>query len=84
MAFKKTIISQQGFGSVDAYHRVECVALEGKTNISFKLRAYKDVTFPFFNEKEFNCSYDLDGDNPIKQAYKFIRKTDEYKDAVDC
>ena len=84
MAFKQTAMSQQGFEAVDAYHRVECVVLEGKDRIAFKLRIYKENQFPFFDEKEFSCQYDLNGDNPIKQAYIFIRKTDEYKNAIDC
>ena len=84
MAFKQTTSSPQGFKATDAYHRVECVVLDTKTNISFKLRAYKDVEYPFFDEKQFFCQYDLEGVNPIKQAYIYLEKLDEYKDAINC
>lgn len=84
MALKKTTISSHGFEAVDAYHRVEDVSLSGKDGIYFHVRSYKEVDLPFFHEQIFSAPYDLNGENPIKQAYKHIKTLPEFAGATDC
>jgi len=85
MALKKTVITPQGFVATDAYHRVEGVVLESKTQMSYFIRSYKDNTGvpAFFERKEF-CAYDINGENPFAQAYAAAKQLDDFKDAIDC
>jgi hypothetical protein len=85
MALKKTVSTPFGFESVDAYHRVEGVALASKTQISYFLRSYKDDSgVPAFAEMHQFCDYDLNGNNPIAQAYADAKKLPAMAGAVDC
>lgn len=85
MALKKTIVTAQGFEATDAYHRVECVEIQSKISISYRVRSYKSETgYPFFDEKYLTSEYDLNGENPIAQAYSHMKTLPEFSDAVDC
>ncbi len=84
MALKKTVTTDHGFNAVDAYHRVECVALHGKDKIDFHVRSYKEKGFPAFGESVFRCAYDLNAGDPIAQAYDYLKTTIEFADAQDC
>ena len=85
MALKKTVTTPQGFEAVDAYHRISFVTLRGKTNLQFNIYSHKDSdTKPHFAEQVFDCAYDLNGDNPIAQAYNFVKTQPEFADAQDC
>lgn len=86
MALTKTVDTVHGFQAVNAYHRVEGVALDGKNKIAFRVRAYKDDSgrSPAFDDKGFNCDYDILGNNPIAQAYGHLKTLPDYIDAKDC
>jgi hypothetical protein len=84
MALKKTIVTVQGITVDDAYNRVEAVQLSTKSEMQFVVRAYKNLEKPFFSEKSYSCVYDLNGENPIAQAYKHIKAIPEYANAYDC
>lgn len=84
MALKKTVITPQGFDAVDAYHKVENVRLISIYEIAFQLRSSKDNTSPHFSDVEFQAAYDLNGDNPLAQAYAHLKTLPEFSDAVDC
>lgn len=84
MALKKTVVTPFGFESVDAYHRVEGVSLEGKEKITFHVRSYKENGLPFFAEQLLSATYDLDGANPIAQAYEYLKTHPEFAGATDC
>jgi hypothetical protein len=45
----------------------------------FKSQSEKELV-----EKVIQFSIDLDGPNPIKQAYQFLKTLPEFSDAVDC
>ena len=84
MALKKTVITQQGFDAVEAYHRVEGVHIT-KDKITFQVKSYKDNSgVKHFENASFNCNYNLTGDNPIKQAYAHLKTLPEFAGAVDC
>lgn len=84
MALAKTVSTVHGFQAVNAYHRVEAVRLESKTAISFHIRSYTEADKPFFEESVLSCAYQLNGDNPIKQAYDHLKTLPEFAGATDC
>ena len=84
MALKKTVVTPHGFNAIDAYHRVEAVRLIGTSVIAFQVRSRKDATSPHFSDVEFEAAYDLNGDNPVAQAYAHLKMLPEFSDAVDC
>lgn len=84
MALNKTTISSQGFEAINAYHRVEGLCLVTNQTISFRVRAYKDVAFPAFADSRYSCAYNINGNNPIKQAYEYLKTLPEFANATDC
>lgn len=84
MALKKSVTTAHGFEAVDAYHRIEGVRLVGKDRIRFQVRATKEPGLPHFSDDEFDCSFDMNGANPIAQAYVHLKTLPEFADAVDC
>jgi hypothetical protein len=84
MALNKTTTSSQGFEAINAYHRVEGLCLVTNQNMTFRVCAYKDVSFPAFADNGHYCAYDITGDNPIKQAYLYLKTLPEFASATDC
>lgn len=84
MAIKKQVVTPHGFSVDDAYHRVENVTITGKTKMNFSLHVYKDPAKEAFSSSSFVCAYDLNGSNPLVQAYEHLKAQEEYKDAKDC
>lgn len=84
MALKKTVVTIHGFNADDAYHRVEGLRIEDKTKIVFNVRSAKDKDSIAFADQSFECQYDIDGKNPLAQAYAFLKSTDAFNDATDC
>lgn len=84
MALKKTVKTPHGITVVDAYHRVEGVVIDGKNAIKFQVRSSVDGVLPHFLDVQHECVYDIDGKNPIAQAYAHLKTLPEFSDAVDC
>lgn len=84
MALEKTVITPHGFEALNAYHRVEGVSIIGKEKIKFHLRSYKSPEEAMFAELIIGCAYNLNGANPIKQAYEYVKTLPEWEDAIDC
>jgi hypothetical protein len=85
MALKLTTTTPQGFTATDAYHRVEHVSLQSKNSLVFILESYKGSGEPVsFASERKSCSYDLAGENPIKQAYLYLKSLPEFAGASDC
>lgn len=85
MALTKTTKTEWGIEVKDAYSKVENVILTAKDKITFHVRSYvSNDGVPFFTEKVFGCDYDINGENPIKQAYLHLKTLTEFSDAVDC
>jgi hypothetical protein len=82
MAISINKTTETGFTANGTYSRVENIQLT-KVSMSFNLRHYKEINLPFFEEDVISCSYDIDGDNPIAQAYEYLKTLDEFKDAKD-
>jgi hypothetical protein len=85
MALEKTVTTPQGFDAVDAYHRVNSVALISKNKINFSVQSFKskDAAVAFVSEQH-SCLYDLTGNNPIAQAYYHLKTLPEFAGAKDC
>jgi hypothetical protein len=84
MALKKSVITVHGFNVADAYHRVEGLSFESKDKINFQVRSSIDGSKPHFADAGYNCVYDLNGNNPIKQAYDHLKTLPEFSGATDC
>lgn len=85
MAIQKTVTTQHGLVANNAYHKVENVAIQNKDQMSFNVKVFvsKEQNLPF-EMLAFSCVYDIQGDNPIRQAYKYVKTLPEFSDAVDC
>ena len=84
MAIKKQVDTVHGFSVGDAYHRVENVTILGKEKMAFSVKIYKDVEKQAFSEMSFNCTYNLNGNNPIAQAYMHLKTLPDFSSVVDC
>lgn len=85
MALKQKIKTEWGIEVENAYSRIENVTLTAKDKITFLVRSYvSNDGVPFFTEKVSGCAYDINGENPIKQAYLHLKTLPEFTDAVDC
>jgi hypothetical protein len=60
--------------------RVECTKQENSFLIEFK----KDSNSDPYQLQYINSSYDINGENPIKQAYLHLKTLPEFAGAVDC
>jgi hypothetical protein len=86
MAIKLNTISKtaQGFEVLGAYCRVEDVKVT-KASAYCILRKYKDNSGVLhFAEDGISYPYALDGGNPIKQAYDYLKTLPEFAGATDC
>lgn len=84
MALKKTITI---FGDIEvknAYLRVENVSIFEKTKLVFSIVGRKTAESQIISSSSYNSEYDIDGENPIKQAYIHAKSLPEYSDAIDC
>lgn len=84
MALKLTKQTATGLTAIDAYHRVENLSLKDKNGILFNVKSYVNTSFIAFDTNNYLCNYDIDGENPIKQAYLHLKTLPEFVDAVDC
>ena len=84
MAIKLSIKTNSGIDVPDAYHRVSSVQISNKQNMSFVVTSHKTATNTHFQESAFGCAYDLDGKNPIAQAYAYLKTLPVYAEATDC
>ena len=82
MALVKNIELENGIKVDEAYIRVESPSIT-KGKIIFTARKYVSTDKPFFAEEVIECKYDIEGNNPFKQAYEHLKTLDEFKDAKD-
>ena len=85
MALLKALTTESNITVNDSYIKVEDVRLIRKNFINFKIKGYtsSDNNVSFY-EESLGCSYDLNGDNPIKQAYEYLKTLPEFSGATDC
>jgi hypothetical protein len=84
MALQIAMTSPHGFEVDAAYVRVEAIVLLRKDRMSFRARAYNDPAMAAFSDASHECAYDLSGDNPMRQAYAYLKTLPEFAGAADC
>lgn len=84
MALKKSISTIYGVTVDDAYIRVSDIRIINKAALAFNVCAYADISKPAIQEAQVQCVYDLNGENPIAQAYAHLKTLPEFSDAADC
>lgn len=84
MALMKKTTTYFGIEVLNAYHRVEGVRIVAKNKLQFQVRVSIDGLAPHFSDTEYECAYDLNGKNPIEQAYIFVKTLPEFENAIDC
>jgi len=55
-----------------------------KTNMTFDVHWAEVVGGVHIQNKTYGCLVDLNGDNPIKQAYEYLKTLPEFANATDC
>jgi len=81
MALLKTI-SYKGLAIQNAYHKVTGAQIT-KVNMSFDCTASSAAGAETLTKNTYFCDYDLNRDNPIKQAYEHLKTLPEFSDAED-
>lgn len=87
MALKKTVSLTTNFGTVatfaDAYIKVDNVSVT-KDICRFSVQTHKEKGGPVLDQKSHMISYEIEGVNPIKQAYLHLKTLPEFAGAEDC
>ena len=87
MALSKSISLTNNFGEQSNFDNVYCkiVAFGGsKETFSFDVSTFKKKNGTLLDKQNYNLAFDLDGPNPIKQAYLHLKSLPEFANAVDC
>lgn len=74
-----------GLSTETAYYQVVSVKDLGKISATVVVHGFtNDSKEHSFYKNEFAFSYDINGENPIKQAYEYLKTLPEFSDATDC
>jgi hypothetical protein len=74
-----------GLSTKNAYYQVVSVKELGKNGAIAVVHGFtNDSKEHSFYKNEFAFAYDMSGENPIKQAYEYIKTLPEFADAVNC
>ena len=82
MAIKIKNIDYLGINIPEVYAKVEDISLN-KNTISFSLAQYAEGSASSFSKISYVCDYKINGENPFKQAYEYLKTLPEYVDAED-
>lgn len=86
MAITTVLQAQTQFGTIEipnCYVRVSNVnvsKVEGSARVVFLKTAKGGI----LQELYYTFSYDIEGSNPIKQTYQFLKTLPEFANATDC
>jgi hypothetical protein len=82
MALQKTI-TFKGITVSDAYIRIQ--SFNGNKNLlKFDVATHSQAGEQVLTVLSFEISYDINGTNPIKQAYAHLKTLPEFAGATDC
>ena len=84
MALKKDVVTSTGFDCPSAYHKIGNISISNKDTLKFSLLIFKEQNLNFFDEKSYECEYDISGRNPIQQGYVYLKSLPEFANAQDC
>lgn len=87
MALSKTLVLTDNFGEdvaiANAYIKVlHTMATKSVCSVMYAIMRSPDG--PSLQQESVSFAVDLDGPNPIKQAYLYLKTLPEFADAVDC
>lgn len=87
MALQKNITLKTNFGTdakfTNAYVRVDSVKVE-KNFAQALVQTHKEKGGQVIEQKGYSFEYNLNGLNPIAQAYNYLKTLTEFQDATDC
>jgi hypothetical protein len=89
MALSIPLDTPFGIRLESAYVKIAQIQIISKNSFNLEVHFYasqpKEVSLqPIFVKNSFIAFYDLNGPNPIKQAYLHLKSLPEFADAVDC
>jgi hypothetical protein len=86
MAIQKSIEFTTQYGKITVPNCYICInSVEiNKTEATAAIIFYRDNKINALQEQSHPFAYDLEGSNPIKQAYEHLKTLPEFTDAVDC
>ncbi len=84
MALSLTIRQETGIEVQDAYVQVASALVHKNQTATARYLIFADTKKLPFDSVEVTYFYDLDGSNPIKQAYEYLKSLPEFADATDC
>lgn len=73
----------KGISISDAYFRV-CSVDMTKVAMSFTVEICASSTDDALSYRYYSCEYNIDGSNPIEQAYDHLKTLKEYDGFKDC
>lgn len=87
MAIEKTVSLTTNFNTEaifeNAYINVNNIKID-KTYATAVFYIFKKKNGQLLNQKVYSFEYDLEGPNPIKQAYLHLKTLPEFANAIDC
>ena len=90
MALKMNVETRQGVVLPEAYVKVTAIAYDARAaRCTANVTTYADAAARQANKEAITASsvaftYDLAGDNLVKQAYAAVKARPEFTGAVDC
>jgi hypothetical protein len=85
MAFLIDVALPTGLSAPQSYVRVSSVSLTGKTQAAAYASYFAAPnSAAAYQVTEHEFLYELEGPNPIKQAYEHLKTLPEFADATDC
>jgi hypothetical protein len=87
MALQKNITLKTNFGNdaefTNAYIRVDSVKVEKNFGQAL-VQTHKEKDGQVLEQKGYSFGYEINGLNPIAQAYNHLKSLSEFAGAVDC
>jgi hypothetical protein len=84
MAIQSSVKTEFGLELPAAYIRISSTATTGKDVLVFTAGMFADSNHPAITQRQYTCPLDLNGPNPIKQAYLHLKSLPEFAGATDC
>lgn len=84
MALQKKVTIAPEVDVDDVYLRVERATIFNKEKLHIELTGRKNVNSEIIYSNAYQFNYDINGENPIKQAYLHLKTLPEFADAIDC
>lgn len=84
MALTHSLPNSYGIDIQNGYWRISHVELIDKSNMIFEVSGYANPNKHCLSNISYSCVYDITGENPIKQAYEYLKTLPEFANATDC